>query len=169
MSRRNKENEPYKSSNNKSVKNRINEQGEQIMLRKFGTRRNKQIRNEADYPNSYISGPVPSIDENIFNADTDDVVDDAVVPDADAVVADAHEIAVVNTETAPLDEDFALGLDDDEELLGGKRRKRSGGASRKRKGRKSKKGKKSRKGRKSRKSKKNKKSRKVRKVRKSRK
>ena len=142
MSRRNKENVPYKSSNNKSVKNRINEQDEQSMLRKFGTRRNKQIRNEDDYPNTYISGPVPSINENVFNADTD------------AVVAD-------DIETAPLEEDFELGLDDDEELLsGGKRRKRRGGASRKRKGRKSKKGKKSRKGRKSRKSKKSRKSRK---------
>jgi hypothetical protein len=152
MSRRNKENVPYKSSNNKSVKNRINEQGEKRMIRTFGTRRNKQIRNEADYPNSYISGQVPFIDENIFNAD------------ADAVVADADEIAVVNTETAPLEEDFDLDLDDDEELLsGGKRRKRRGGSSRKRKGRKSKKGKKSRKSRKSRKGRKGRKGRKSRK------
>jgi len=142
MSRRNKENEPYKSSSNKSVKNRMNEQGEQSMLRKFGSRRNKQIRNEEDYPNSYISGPVPSIDENVFNADTD------------AVVADADEIVVVNTETTPFEEDFDLGLDNNEELpRGGKRRK----------GRKSKKGKKSRKGRKGRKSRKGRKGRKSRK------
>ena len=161
MSRRNKENVPYKSSNNKSIKNRINEQDEQSMLRKFGTRRNKQILNEEDYPNTYISGPVPSIDENIFNADADAVVADTDAVVADAVVADtdaADEIAAVNTETAPLEEDFDLGLDDDEELSsGGKRRKRYGGASRKRKGRKSKKGKKSRKSRKSRKGRKSRK------------
>ena len=165
MSRRNKENVPYKSSNNKSIKNRINEQDEQSMLRKFGTRRNKQIRNEEDYPNTYITGPVPVIDENIFNADTDAVVadTDAVVADTDAVVADtdvADEIAAVNTETAPLEEDFDLDLDDEELSSGGASRKRRGGSSRKRKGRKSKKGKKSKKSRKSRRGRKSRKGRK---------